>query len=217
VADGLTDLSDRDLVALQHAIAELCPPGVVGGVAAIDELGDAPLIGVELELLDGVSPARAASVRAGRALVRRITGTDLPIPRSSNGAPAGPDGRPLSIAHDDEVVVAVVGPPGGAALGVDVERVDVDGSVHDDLRDVVFAPGDAPLDPLAMFVVKEAAYKAWSRPDRPVIGFDAALVSDRGDHLVATISRPDDPTTVDVWVAVRRTDRHLVAVATVIG
>jgi 4'-phosphopantetheinyl transferase EntD len=217
VAGGLTDLSARDLVALQRAIDELCAPGVVGGVAAIDELADAPLIGVELELVDGASPARAAAVRAGRALVRRLAGTDLTLRRSANGAPEGPDGRPVSIAHDAEVVVAVVGPPDGAALGIDVERVDVDGSIHDDLRDVVFAPGDAPLDALAMFVVKEAAYKAWSRPGRPVIGFDAAMVRERGDHLVATISRPDDPTTVDVWVAVRRTDRHLVAVATVIG
>lgn len=214
VADGLTRLDpDRQAAALRQAIAGLCPPGVIGDAATIAELRHDPLRGVEHDLVAGVAPRRAHTFRAGRALVRRLAGTDVELPRLANGAVHGPHGRPVSLAHDDDVVAAVLGPVGGATLGIDIERGDVDAAVRSELEDVVFAPGDVPLDPVWMFVVKEAAYKAWSRPGRPVVGFDAATTVERGDGLVVTFRSPDELATDEVTVKVGWADRYVVAVA----
>ncbi len=129
----------------------------------------------------GRSVAAQRATGAGRLLAREL----LPmmgapaqaVARSPSGAPVWPRGVTGSIAHDDEVAVAIVGPTRSyVSLGIDLEPA---GLLPADLLMTVLTPGERrkgnPDDPLhgrILFSVKEAVYKAVQPIDLAFLEFE---------------------------------------------
>jgi 4'-phosphopantetheinyl transferase EntD len=91
-----------------------------------------------------------------------------------------------SLAHDDEFAVAVATRDRRiAALGVDFEPV---AAFTPELATHILRADDELADAATAFVVKEAAYKAWSRPDRPILDHhDVRITPADETTLVATV------------------------------
>lgn len=152
--------SDERTRRLDAVLEDLAPRGVRHGVRSIDERD-----------LEGLHPAEAVAVRSaaavrrnefasGRALLRTLIGRDVPIPIGDDRRPVLPTGITGSIAHDRHVVVgAVASTTVTRGLGIDLEPAV---ALEPDLARIVLRPDDEIDDPLVAFVLKEAAYKAWS-------------------------------------------------------
>lgn len=132
---------------------------------------------------------RRAEFATGRALLRRMLQTEAPIGRSAKGAPAWPPGLVGSLAHDRQHAVAAIGSADQyRAIGIDIEPL---GATDDDeLRESVLRADDPDIDPVAAFVMKEAAYKAWSDLGGEIVGPLAVRLRVDGDNFTAEMPSP---------------------------
>lgn len=136
---------------------------------AIDSVHIAALHADELALVGTARDVRRAEFATGRVLLRRLLNTTAPIGRTENGAPEWPAGVVGSLAHDRRQAVAAIGSADQyRAIGIDIEP---HGTGNDnELRNSVLRDDDPDINPIAAFVMKEAAYKAWSDLGGEVIG-----------------------------------------------
>lgn len=171
------------LAEVAAALRHMAPPGVLVGARTIgfgdvDHLPDA-----ERQLIGAAAASRRNEFAAGRVLARAITGTTQPILRATNGAPLAPPGWTLTIAHDTGVAVAAADSQ-QRGIGVDVEPSQ---HLEPEVAGMIRRVDDADADVLTTFVLKEATYKAWSTPTRPILEHhDVRLVtvSDGRFHAV---------------------------------
>jgi 4'-phosphopantetheinyl transferase EntD len=154
--------------ALAAALARTTPADLLVGCRSIGIDDEAALSPEEARALPStVAAARRASGTArsaARELLARLGAPAASILRSASGAPTWPPGFLGSLAHDEEVAVAVVARTTAAAgVGIDVEPAE---PLPRDVADLVVHAGDRlgdAADPLAArlaFVAKEAVYKA---------------------------------------------------------
>lgn len=157
-------------------------------VAAADLNG---LLPIEATAVAVAVPARRQEFATGRALLRELLGTDQPIAVLPSRAPALPDGWVGSLAHDGDLAVAAVVPAGAGvvALGVDVEAA---GAVGREEAGIVLRPDEAGIDPTVAFVLKEAAYKAWSNLSGRVLEHHEVRLALAGDHFAAEVLAPSE-------------------------
>lgn len=173
-----------DAAEVLAALTALAPEGVAVGVLPIDDAHLAALRADEASLVAAAVPTRQREFATGRALLRRLTDCTGSILRASNGAPVPPAGKVLTLAHVRSLAIAAVAEANGfQALGIDLERMDEE---DDELRAAVLRSDDAPLPAVAAFVIKEAAYKAWSDHASSLVGpLDAHLTVDGSRFAVA--------------------------------
>lgn len=174
-------------VVLRDALEAMAPPEVRVGVLAITDAFDHELFDGERRHVTAARPRRQHEFATGRVLLRQLIGEPVEIPVLSTRAPRLPLGVVASLAHDARVAVAAVGPRSRyAALGIDVEPV---GPMTPGEAAIVRAPGEADLDPRLAFVLKEAAYKAWSGCGGPMLDFPDVLVQVAGGAFSAEVVR----------------------------
>lgn len=126
----------------------------------IDVDGVPGLTTAEAHIVERAVERRQAEFATGRRLLRNLMGTDVEILRASNGAPILPPDFVGGLAHDREVVIgAVASAEAVRAVGIDIEP---EQEVEEQVAEIVVRSDDVVPDPLTAFVVKEAAYKAWS-------------------------------------------------------
>lgn len=152
---------------LADALAKLAPDGCTVGVLPIDARYVDVLHDAELRLVGQARPTRLAEFATGRALLHRLLPHSGELLRLPNGAVAFPPESVGSLAHDRVHAVAVVAASSDyLALGVDIEQhVDSD----DELVAAVLRDDDPEVAPIAAFVMKEAAFKAWSSLGGPLL------------------------------------------------
>jgi 4'-phosphopantetheinyl transferase EntD len=159
---------DRTLV---DRLAALAPPDCRVAWRPLDDADIDLLVAEEAALVPTAGPVRRREFATGRALLHELLPTRTPILRNPNGAPLFPLGTVGSLAHDRVAALAVVaGSDGYVALGVDVEHMAPGDELDDpELREATLRPDDAQVVPLAAFVIKEAAYKAYSNAGGPMV------------------------------------------------
>jgi 4'-phosphopantetheinyl transferase EntD len=145
---------------LSAALTELTPPTVRCAAALVDPDAVRTSHPLEAALVAGAVARRRAEHASGRALLSRLTDAARPIATDAMRRAVPPAGWVWSLAHDDTVVVAVASDDSQIlALGVDVEPAR---SLEPAIVRIIRRGDDADLDPLLLFVIKEATYKAWS-------------------------------------------------------
>ncbi len=176
------DIADA-LVGLHPAAAT----GVVtAGAAAIDPADEGRLFAEESAIVATAVAKRRREFASGRVLLRRLLGIDRPVTVLVSRAPQLPEGVVASLAHDGEIVVAVVSRDAAVlGLGIDLEPV---GAVDGEVADAVRRPEERHLDPTWVFVAKEAMYKAWSTQGGRFLRHEDVSVTDTGGgSFVATV------------------------------
>ena len=181
--------------AVEHALAGLTPPGFVTGCRLIRAGDEQHLLPAENASIATREPRARAATGAGRRtaheLLRRLGCADPAVLRGPAGNPIWPAGIVGSIAHDDELAVAVAARTGALrSVGVDIEPAQ---PLPRDLRAIVATPHDrlGDLDPdlggRILFAAKEAAYKAAFALDGRVLGFeDIAVDFSSGEAVTST-------------------------------
>jgi len=159
---------------------------------AIDPIHTASLRAEELALVATARDQRRAEFATGRALLRQLLETAAPVGRAANGAPLWPEGVVGSLAHDRAHAVAAIGPADRyRAIGIDIEPYgEAHGEADDELRESVLRADDPDIDPIAAFVMKEAAYKAWSNLGGDIIGPLEIRLRINGDNFAAEMPTP---------------------------
>lgn len=180
--------------AVERALAALAPPGLIAGCHVIRAGDERHFLPAEsASILTRESRARAASGagrRIAHELLQRLECADMAIARGPLGNPIWPEGIVGSIAHDEEMAVAVAARSGAVgSAGVDVEPAL---PLPDDLRDVVTTSRDrlGGLEPgitgRILFAVKEAVYKASFPLNGRVLGFeDIAVDLEAGEAVTS--------------------------------
>lgn len=187
MSDELTVISIRNeakrlaqIIGVKHALEQmtqsLLPDGCAIEVGSVEILQDLELFPEEAAAVTRASHIRQATFRAGRACARaalkRLGSPEVAIPRGVLCAPLWPRGFAGSITHTNEVAAAVVTRRSEAiGLGIDIET---DEPLNDSaMLQIVCRPEELPGGPAAfdcaslrrgklVFVLKEAAYKAFS-------------------------------------------------------
>lgn len=174
----------------------------------IDAVHIAALHADESALVSTARHVRRTEFATGRALLRQLMNITAPIGRADNGAPKWPAGVVGSLAHDHRRAVAAIGSASDyRAIGIDVEPHGVHAD-DDELRDSVLRTDDSDVDPVAAFVMKEAAYKAWSDVGGEVIGPLAVRLQVDGSTFTAQMPSPQLTVhgtfvdTGDAWLAI---------------
>ncbi|RVD57794.1 4'-phosphopantetheinyl transferase superfamily protein [Mesorhizobium sp. M2D.F.Ca.ET.185.01.1.1] len=180
--------------AVEQALAGLAPSCLVVGCRRIQAGDEQYLLPEENASMATREPGARAATGAGRhiahELLRRLECREPAILRGQSGNPVWPAGIVGSIAHDDEMAVAVAARSDALkSVGVDIEPAL---PLPHDLRAVVAAPEDrlGDLDPnlgdRILFAVKEAAYKASFPLDGRVLGFeDIAVDFEKGEAVTS--------------------------------
>ncbi|TGP24315.1 4'-phosphopantetheinyl transferase superfamily protein [Mesorhizobium sp. M1D.F.Ca.ET.234.01.1.1] len=182
-------------IAVDRALVSLAPPGVLTGCRRIQMEDERYLLPAErASIATRGHKARAAS-GAGRRIAHELLGrlgsVDIAVTRGGLGNPIWPPGTVGSIAHDDEMAVAVAARTDAMrSVGVDVEPAL---PLPADLLPIVAAPQDrlGDLDPgmggRILFAVKEAVYKASFPLDGRVLGFeDIAIDFETGEAVTSS-------------------------------
>jgi 4'-phosphopantetheinyl transferase EntD len=142
------------------ALASMAPAGVRTGARRIDEADLDLLRPGERAAVSRAVSRRRAEFATGRALLRELIGDDVEIPVGPDRRPILPRGVSGTLAHDVEVAVAATtSRPEYRALGVDIEPLT---AFDEATAEMVRRPEERHLDAHLVFVLKEAAYKAWS-------------------------------------------------------
>lgn len=202
--------ADRVAAALRH----LVPARVGVGARALEDGAVGRLFDDEARHVARAIDHRRKEFAVGRALLRELTGTSAAIGVLTNRAPAPPPGWVVSLAHDRDLVAAVAAPSTlVGSLGVDMEPI---GPLDAGVADIVLRRDDPDIDPLAAFVAKEAAYKAWSLPDRRILEFhDVRLrLGPDGGEFVAEVVAVDVERTALAGRLARAAGRWIAVVAT---
>lgn len=197
-----------DLLA---ALRSGLPQGVA--VAGVDGSGLWPG-----EDIGTVAPKRLAEFTAGRAAARAAMRALGAAPQA---VPVGPDRAPLwplgltgSITHCEGACLAVVAETRRwAGLGLDVEPL---APLAPDLWPTLLAAGEEVADglaALALFVAKEAAYKAQYALSRQLFDFQTLRLDWQGDRFSAMFTRAVPPFAAGTALSgqVTRSDGHLAA------
>jgi 4'-phosphopantetheinyl transferase EntD len=138
----------------------MAPRWVRTGVRRIGPSDITALWPIERRAVAGAVDHRQAEFATGRALLRSLIGQEVAIPVGAMRRPVWPVGVTGTLAHDHELAVAAVSTRASpCALGVDVEPATV---LPDDMAKVICSAQELHLDAHLVFVLKEAAYKAWS-------------------------------------------------------
>ena len=150
-----------DLVMrIEDALRAMAPPWVATGARAVNADDVAGLWPAERAAISRAVPVRQAEFATGRALLRRLIARDVEILVGPDRRPQLPPGVTGTLAHDRLVAVAATATrPTCRALGVDIEPAS---DTFAEIADSIRRPEERQLDPRLVFVVKEAAYKAWS-------------------------------------------------------
>lgn len=186
------DSPAADVAAAAAALRALLPAGAGVGARAP---GTAP------PPWPGESPGRATPCRlaefaAGRAAARAALADAglLPaaIPMRADRSPAFPAGVAGSIAHTAALALAAV-LPGGGAIGIDLEP---DEPLPDDIAAEILTPAEARhLRPAAraVFVAKEAAFKAQFARNGGIFGFETLEITLAPPLFTARFTRAVPP------------------------
>lgn len=173
-------------------VARWLPPGFAlaagdpGAPASRDP--DTPPGAIEArarEFAAGRRAAREAAARAGLVLER--------LPMGADRAPVWPAGLTGSIAHAGGLCLAVVGPADWGNLGLDLEP---ERGLDPALHETILRPeerGIGAAEALAVFVVKEAAYKAQYPITRRLFDFQAMRVELRPGRFRAVLTEDQPP------------------------
>ena len=193
--------------ALLGALEAIAPPGVRVGVLAIDERHLDDLFEGERQHVAGAVAKRRREFATGRALLRGLLGERVEIPVLPSRAPGMPTQVVASLAHDRAFAVATLGAATEVtALGIDVEPA---GAMAPGVAALVLRP-DEDLDPRVAFVLKEAAYKAWSGLGGPLLSFHDVRLRVSGSTFTASV-HPFDVVLEGRWADAG--GRHLALVA----
>jgi 4'-phosphopantetheinyl transferase EntD len=189
----------------------LAPRDVITGVRRVDACDEDTLFAEERAAIRNAVGSRRRQFASGRALLRELLGQDVVIPVGCDRRPVLPAPFVASLAHDDEFAVAVATRDRRiAALGVDIEPV---AAFTPELAGHVLRADEPLTDAARAFVVKEAAYKAWSSPDRPILDHHDVRITAADATFVATVL----PTGDTVPVRARRAADRWLAVAVVVA
>ena len=164
---------------LQRAIDALAVPGLLIGHRIISQGDELALLHEEMASLSFSTMERRRASGAARHVARELMNSmgfaDLPILRSTFGAPIWPAGLVGSIAHDNRIAVAAVGLQRDlVAVGIDIEPV---APLPPDMLELIATPQerraitDNPLGTKLLFVIKEAVYKAAYPLDHKFLDF----------------------------------------------
>jgi 4'-phosphopantetheinyl transferase EntD len=148
----------------------------------------------QIQWVGGRLAARAAGAHFG-------AGDGWAVDVGAAGAPVGPHGFTVSIAHKAQLAIALVSPVDRECLGVDLED---DDTAAREIQDSIFSPrersdlgalphGSRPL--VLGFALKEATYKAFATRVGRVLGYDEARVGvdSRGGVTLTTQFRDVSP------------------------
>lgn len=201
---------------LASALRAALPEGVMLGQA----LQAQPLM--PGEALAGAIAARQREFALGRTAARAaLAGLGLApvaIPAGADRAPVWPEGLTGSITHCQGAYLAIAGRlRQWAGLGLDAEPLS---PLEPGLWPSLLAGGEALQDgrqALALFVAKEAAYKAQYALSRTLFDFATLRLIWDGDRFVAVFTRPVAPFPKGAALSgqIVRTDRHLAAFAAI--
>lgn len=184
-------------IAVDRALVSFAPPGLLTGCRRIEMGDERYLVPAErASIATREHKARAAS-GAGRRIAHELLGrlgsADIAVSRGGLGNPIWPPGTVGSIAHDDEMAVAVAARTDAMrSVGVDIEPAL---PLPADLRPMVAAPQDrlGDLDPgigsRILFAAKEAVYKASFPLDGRVLGFEDIAVDFESGEAVTSSGR----------------------------
>ncbi len=197
-----------DLLATLRA---MIPSGVA--IAAPDGSGLWPG-----EEIGAAVPKRLAEFAAGReaarAAMRALGAEPRAVPRGPDRAPVWPAGLTGSITHCEGACLAAMGKAEDwAGLGLDAEPLR---PLEMALWQSLLAEGETVADAeaaLALFVAKEAAYKAQYTLSHQLFDFQTLRVIWSGDHFVAAFTRdiPPFPSGAALSGQLVRSQDHLAA------
>jgi len=191
--------ADANVAAVATALRDIAPPAVRVGARRIDRSDERTLADEERQSIPAALPKRRAEFASGRALLHELLGISDPIPIGPDRRPVLPAGVRASLAHDNSIVVAAASTlPQIHAIGVDVERLAV---LEPDLYDSILRTDDAPVDAVTAFVLKEAAFKAWSALGGRMLEHHDVRLAVGGSEFSATIE-PDGRTLVGRFATV---------------
>ncbi len=165
--------------SLQQAIDALAVPGLLIGHRMISQGDELALLREEMASFSFPTIERrrasGAARRVARELMNSVGFANLPILRSTFGAPIWPAGVVGSMAHDDRIAVAAVGLRRDLdAVGIDIEPVM---PLPPDMFELIATPQERraiagnPLGTKLLFVIKEAVYKAAYPLDHKFLDF----------------------------------------------
>lgn len=137
--------------------------------------------------------ASGAARELSRQILAKIGFSNFSVLRAPTGEPVWPDGVVGSLAHDDEMAVAVIGRSKDyLGVGIDVETaVPLPGDIISLVRtpeDICGQYDSSPLADRILFCVKEAVYKAVYPLDRIILNYDDICV-DLSKGLANTATR----------------------------
>jgi 4'-phosphopantetheinyl transferase EntD len=192
----------------------LLPDGVRGGVRLVDATDELGLFAEERAVVERAILSRRREFATGRALLRCLTGVDAAIPTDADRRPVLPPGVVGSLTHDGRVVVAVTSTePSFCGLGVDIEP---HGVASDELATAIIRPDDHIHDATLALVIKEAAFKAWSRSGRPLLDHQQVRIAEvSGRDALAVVLPTSEPIVVRAgavagrWLAVAAQRCHV--------
>jgi 4'-phosphopantetheinyl transferase EntD len=184
-------------MAVERALTGLAPPGLITGCRLIRAGDEQHLLAAENASIAARDPRARAATGAGRQvaheLLRRLGCTDPAVPRGQLGSPTWPAGVIGSIAHDDDLAVAVAARTDAMrSVGVDIEPAL---PLSRELQAIVITPQDRQGDletgtgSRVLFAVKEAVYKASFPLDGRVLGFEDIAVDFQAGEAVTSSGR----------------------------
>ena len=183
--------------SLQREINALASPGLLIGHRLISPGDEDALLDEEAgSIASTVVGARRASGAArivARELLAQLGHSRALLPKSASGEPIWPAGIAGSLAHDDEVAVAAVGPQRDVgSVGIDVEPAAL---LPPDMLELIATPqelhkiADDPLRGKLLFAAKEAVYKAVYPLERVFLEFRDIEVDLAGRKAVTRTGR----------------------------
>lgn len=165
--------------SLQRAIDALAVPCLMIGHRVISRGDELALLHEEMASLSSPPIERRRASGAARRIARELMNSmgfvDLPILRSTFGAPIWPTGVVGSMAHDHRIAVAAVGLQRDLdAVGIDIEPAV---PLPLDMLELIATPGERRaiannlLGAKLLFAIKEAVYKAAYPLDHEFLDF----------------------------------------------
>ncbi|MDX8534547.1 4'-phosphopantetheinyl transferase superfamily protein [Mesorhizobium sp. VK25A] len=184
-------------MAVERALTGFAPPGMITGCRLIRTGDEQYLLPAENASIAARDRRARAASGAGRqvvhGLLRRLGCAEPAVPRGQLGNPIWPAGIIGSIAHDDDLAVAVAARSDAMrSVGVDIEPAL---PLPPELEAIVATPQDrqGDLDPgtgsRVLFAAKEAVYKASFPLDGRVLGFEDIAVDLESGKAVTSSGR----------------------------
>ena len=184
-------MCDLETSAALRGLRQIAPDVVLVGARRIDPDDERFLFGAERALIATSASRRRHEFATGRVLLRSLLGRDVPIGAGADRRPRLPGDVVASLAHDDRMVVAAAARRSDAiAIGVDIEAYS---DLEPAVASLIVRTDDEVNDPLEAFVLKEAAFKAWSNAGgRMLDHHDVRISTDRERDVFRAIVEPDN-------------------------